>query len=346
MSYSQLSKQLERPISLEQYDIVERYIDSLSYNTKITISKASQQLRLDNTLTGNLLTALVSIGILRYSFVVRCPECSLLLETVDDIANIEQETHCYSCDDIVEIVPNDVEVIYTCKRPFHQGQQNDKNPVSVTSAVHQIDSLAHLIESGNVNINSQYFDPSDSQWEELKKGLDDSFLPIGTTTEVGSTLENLTIDLFNVCKIFKATGSLCIASESGSYSHQIDCYVRNTICNPFVPSVGAIDSFVIECKNEKRTPSGDYMKKLHSTMLSINKRFGVIVSRCKAPKTFVSLSNKIFLSSKVTIIWMDSEDLKEIIIHKKNLLEMLARKIDEVKLLATKDLRELGLYDN
>lgn len=45
------------------------------------------------------------------------------------------------------------------------------------------------------------------------------------------------------------------------------------------------------------------------------------------------------------IISLDKEDLKKIIFEKANLLECISRKIDAVKLHATKDLAELGLYD-
>jgi len=336
---------MEKPISLEQYVVVENYINSLSYNTKITISKAAQQLRLDDSLTGNLLAALVDIGVLQYGFVIRCPECSLLLKTAEDIANIEHETYCYGCDEIIQIEPSDIEVIYTLFNcPFQQGQQNDKKPALVTSAVHKIDSLAHLISLGKVNINTEFFAPTDSEWEELYEGYSNIFTSKSTTTKTGYTLEKLTMDLFDKCKHFCVTGGLRISSD-GNYTSQIDCYVRNTLYNPVVSLIGDVDSFVIECKNETRTPRGEYMKKLRSDMLDTGKHFGIIISKCKAPRTFVSLSNKIFLNSKITIIWMDSEDLMNIIIHKQNLLEMLARKIEEVRLTATKDLRALGLYD-
>jgi len=140
---------MKKPISLEQYSVVEDYINSLSYNTKITTSKASQLFHLDDTSTISVLAALVDIGVLQYSYVIRCPECNLLLETIENIASIERKVYCYNCEEDVEIAPLDVEVIYTLyKRPFHQGQQNDRQQSPVTSAVRHIHSLAGHVALG------------------------------------------------------------------------------------------------------------------------------------------------------------------------------------------------------
>lgn len=63
-----------------------------------------------------------------------------------------------------------------------------------------------------------------------------------------------------------------------------------------------------------------------------------------APKTFISLSNKIFLKDNIIIISIDKADLQSIIYDRENLLECIERKIDEVKLQASQDLVEYGLY--
>lgn len=52
----------------------------------------------------------------------------------------------------------------------------------------------------------------------------------------------------------------------------------------------------------------------------------------------------IFLNDKIIIISLDANDIKSIIFQKANLLEYISRKIDEVKLNATKELTALGLY--
>jgi hypothetical protein len=45
------------------------------------------------------------------------------------------------------------------------------------------------------------------------------------------------------------------------------------------------------------------------------------------------------------IISIDKDDLNRIVFERANLLECIARKIDEVKLKATKSLKESGLYN-
>ena len=51
--------------------------------------------------------------------------------------------------------------------------------------------------------------------------------------------------------------------------------------------------FFIECKNENKTPRGDYMSKLHSIISLTNAggkgqciKFGIIISKEKGPSTF------------------------------------------------------------
>lgn len=121
--------------------------------------------------------------------------------------------------------------------------------------------------------------------------------------------------------------------------------MRNTLFVPGLSHSSCKDSFVIECKNEAQAPTAGYMNKLHSILRTTGKQFGIIVSKCPAPRTFVTLSNKVFLNDKIIIISLDTNDLKDIIFQKVNLLECMSRKIDEVKLDATKSLVAFGLYD-
>jgi len=343
---------MKTPISLDKCNALEDYFSSFSRNTAVTATRASHQLQMDSTLTEDVLNTLVSIGVLRYDFVIRCPKCGLMIETVENIADIKREAFCHSCEEDFEIDASDVEVLYTlCKFPFQYGQQKDYSSARVMSAVHPRDSLARLIEAGIMDYNSHYFNPTNDQLEDLLITYNNVFPSNKTSCDltsaaIGNSLVNLTVKLFELCKNFRVTDGLSLASGfTKKPLAQIDCYVRNELCNPLMPVPGEADCFLIECKNEAETPSGEYMKKLHSTLITTGKNYGLIISKCKAPTTFVALSNQIYLHDKIFIIWMDKFDLSEIVCKKKNLLEMLARKIDDVKLNATSDLRDLGLYD-
>ena len=65
----------------------------------------------------------------------------------------------------------------------------------------------------------------------------------------------------------------------------------------------------------------------------------------KINRSIVSLANQIYLRDDIIIISIDKNDLEEIVFKKSNLLECISRKIDAVKLNATKDLIALGLYN-
>lgn len=98
-------------------------------------------------------------------------------------------------------------------------------------------------------------------------------------------------------------------------------------------------------------------KEIRQVMRLAGKIIGVEASASAGrTKTTGVLKNKIFKLldkysqtpakiAEIMIISLDTNDLKKIVFQKVNLLECMSRKIDEVKLDATKNLVELGLYD-
>lgn len=323
-----------------QFHTITEYFGALLPSSKITASNFAAQNGISPPLSQKILQELVKSELLKYTFAIRCPECGLLLSTAESITSIEKEQYCYNCDAEIEISSDDVEVIYTFKDyPFAQGQQSDSTPaIDAESAAPPYDSLSQLLESGLLDLNAAFFSPTEAEYRELQAAYDSIFSAHPTTKAQGDALECLTVRLFNLCKHFRAAGIRLQVN-------QIDCYVRNTLYIPGISQAGCTDSFVIECKNEKGPLKAEYMNKLHSILHTSGKKFGIFVSRGSAPRTFVSLANQIYLKDDTIIISLDKEDLKKIIFEKANLLECISRKIDAVKLNATKDLAELGLYD-
>ena len=326
-------------VNTEQYRQIENYFNSLTPTSIITVSSFMAENKLNNQTAQNILKELVKDHLLKFCFGIRCPECGLLLISKEDISSIEKTIYCYHCEDTFDISPEDVDVVYAFENyPFVSGQQTNPIFEPERSAVPQRDTLAGLLASGTLDMCSRFYSPTDSEYQELEHLYGQIFTLQSDATATGNTLEDLTICLFNLCKHFRA---MPIRLKP----NQIDCYVRNTLFIPGISQAGCIDSFEIECKNEKDTPKAGYMNKLHSIMRLSGKSFGVIVSKCSAPKTFVSLSNQIYLADKMIIISLDKNDLEKIILQRANLLECISRKIDEVKLNATKDLVEIGLFD-
>ena len=338
MLCSQLST-IRSLVNDEQFQNIIKYFESLLPSSKITASNFALQNGIEFALSQKILQELVKSELLMYTFGIRCPECGLLLSSTESIASIEKEQYCYNCGEEIEISPDDIEVIYTFKNyPFAHGQQSDFPLAIDKSAALQYDSLSQLLKSGLLDINAAFFAPTEEEYHNLQIAYKNIFIAHPTTKAKGDTLESLTINLFNLCKHFRANGIRLNVN-------QIDCYVRNTLYIPGISQAGCVDSFVIECKNEKSTPKAGYMNKLHSILHNTGKNFGVIVSKCSAPRTFVSLANQIYLRDDIIIISIDKNDLEEIVFKKSNLLECISRKIDAVKLNATKDLIALGLYN-
>jgi hypothetical protein len=338
MLCSQLST-IRSLVNDEQFHNIIKYFESLWPNSKITASNFASQIGIEFPLSQKILQELVKTELLTYILGIRCPECGFLLSSTESIASIEKEQYCYNCSEEIEISTDDIEVIYTFKNyPFAHGQQSDSPLAIDKSAALQYDSLSQLLKSGLLDINAAFFAPTDEEYHNLQIAYKNIFNAHPTTKAKGDTLENLTINLFNLCKHFRANGIRLNVN-------QIDCYVRNTLYIPGISQAGCVDSFVIECKNEKSTPKAGYMNKLHSILHNSGKNFGIIVSKCSAPRTFVSLANQIYLRDDIIIISLDKEDLTEIVFKKSNLLECISRKIDAVKLNATKDLIALGLYN-
>ena len=103
---------MELPSNIHS-NVVEDYINSLSYSSVVTVSNASQQLRMDTAQTETVLNALVAQGILACTLSIRCPECSLLIEIIKDIPVAEITVYCYGCEDNVAVDASDTEMIYT-----------------------------------------------------------------------------------------------------------------------------------------------------------------------------------------------------------------------------------------
>ena len=337
MSYSQLLS-LRALLTDIQYEEFINYLSTLSPSSKIRVSTTAANCKIDSSLISKAFQTLCKDGILKHTFAIKCPDCNLLLEEVEGIPDIDTEKYCYNCDESVEISSDDIDVIYTfIKYPFINGQHTEVVSGLSGFVVQEVDSLTHLVKNNELDFNSLFYLPTDDDYELLQELYNNVFKKHPTTKQQGDTLEELVVQLFSLCKHFRV-------SPIRTETNQIDCYVRNKLYIPGISDSSCIDSYVIECKNEATKPKGGYISKLHSILKTSGKTFGIIASKMSAPKTFISLSNKIFLRDNIIIISVDKADLQSIIYDRENLLECIERKIDEVKLQASQELVEYGLY--
>ena len=346
MSYSRLSG-LRGILNDNQIRNLESYFSGLIGGAacSITTSKVAKMLGVTLGMACEAMRKCEQIGVVKSFYAVRCPNCHMLIKKVDNIKDIPATPfECYACNEEVEIDLNDVEVLYSVEQEcfFDDGQQKLVN-LPVSTVVPE-DSLRNIMLNGG--INEFLFHPTDEEYAELQQMYEKIKIHNGTTKAIGDTLESLVIRLFNLCPIFKAVGIK-------TTTNQIDCCVRNKLFLQY-GILGTIGKcFYIECKNEKRTPKGDYMSKLHSIISLTNARntelgirFGIIISMEKGPSNFKHLAVKSYLADKIIIISICGEELEQLFVQKGNLLEIIERKTQEIIMDSTTDLVAAGLFSS
>ncbi len=344
MYYSRLLI-LNKILEQEQIDTLNNYFTNLigAETKNITVSKVVRCLNVSVDIANQVLNECKKEGILIQRYIIRCPECGMVIKGSELLEEILVELECYNCENQISITAEDIEVFYSLfndcsvdKSVFKLGQQmNNSKPKSVALE----DTLKGIIDNGG--LNNLLFDLTNEQY----KSLDEKYAKVknsNNNTQKGSTLEKFTIEMFNMCKIFTA-------NEIKTTTNQLDCVVRNNLWIELgvLKIFGGI--FIIECKNENKTPSGTYMSKIHSIITNFNSKekyikFGIIVSKKSPPKTFLKLSRDYFLSNDIIIISLCGDDIENMLSSKGNLLEIIERKISEIQLNATVDLKKAGLY--
>lgn len=336
---------LQKLLDENKIEKLDAYFSGLigSASNNITVSKVAKAIEVSPGLASQILTKCMKEGLLKVSYAIRCPECNMLIRRIDKPSDIPPEAFvCYGCNEEIKVTLQDVEVIYALadNSVFISGQQIEINSLARTVA--QEDSLASVILAGD--INEHFFNLSDDQYQSLLDMYNRIKSHKGTAKKIGDTLEDLTKNLFNMCPIFRAAGIR-------TSTNQIDCCVRNKM----FMEVGIFKllgpRFFIECKNESKTPSGEYLSKLHSIISIANAgskgeciKFGIIISKNRGPRTFKQLAVKSYLVDGIVIISICGEELKELFDSRGNLLELIERKATEIMLDATTDLKEAGLY--
>ena len=110
MLSSQLSR-LKEILKKSELERVEQYVDSLTLNSKITISKFATNTDINTDLAMKVLDMLSAMDILSLKFGIRCPECGFLIELVDSFVDIDSTVECYSCESEGDITSDNIEVI-------------------------------------------------------------------------------------------------------------------------------------------------------------------------------------------------------------------------------------------
>lgn len=340
MSYSHLSM-LQTILSQEQIDGLGKYFSNLIGGAKenILASAIMENLGFSLDVTQRVLKECTDNKILKRVYGIRCPKCGMLIKKVETIDEIPESEDCYICDESFDSTLENVEVIYEL---IDEDFFNDGQRLIVKQSVAPENTLRALFESGNVH--DIFYKPSEEDYGRLNELYEYVISPSMTTKEQGTTLEKFVSELFSLCEVLATT------TEMRTDTNQIDCFVRNQVYIPYGIFNEIGGRFIIECKNEKKTPSGTYMSKLHSIITTINGKkngsfikFGIIVSRVPGPSTFQTLAHSYYLADDIVIIAICLDEIKKLLTERANLLDLLELKYTEIVMNATKNLEELGL---
>ena len=329
-------------------DAFDKYLSSLSPSALkiITAQKISAATKANYDDCMRLLKACIDLGVMDKRYALCCPECNGFLKIVDsmnELVTIDEE-YCARCDESFAFdetnIASNIEVVFSLKEdfsPFVEGQQLSEPSLDVGGqAVAPSKNLNKATQMRIVEF-SDLFSPTEAEYLCLEQQICNVKRPHSTSVTVGSTLESFCAYLFGLCKIFKTT------TKFQSELHQIDTFVRFSSYIPDGLFGIKTNYFAIECKNEKQTPKGEYLSKLHSTLHTMDGKLGIIVSKVPAPKTYPKLAHDFYLKDDICFIWFSLQELEVLIKERRNLLEIMDAKILELKTNSNKTFSEMGL---
>lgn len=277
-------------------------------------------------------------GILKKRYVVLCgnEECDFFYGEfeADEVVNLLGTTgYCHNCSQEFAISYENTVVVYSKEKepniPESKIQEEiekrikcDENSGNFTLA----DSLANHINE----VYDLYYSPEESAYkkmEKMKKELDNNF---PTTTLKGQAYEKLVLCMFQQIKTFEGTDGL------RTYTNQFDCIIKCPIATSYPSIFQKLSPYIlIECKNEKSTPSNTYFHKLSDIMATDDAQIGIVFSR-KPPSiedmqiAYYQYLNNRNLPKQRYLLSMSDKDLIAIIDGRANLLEYLDFKLIEL----------------
>ncbi len=300
----------------------------------ITISGASARSGIEYSQVNKLLSFAYDENILSKHFLVKCPHCGAILQSIESneiISTLGNNLECDECGDIC-ITTDDILIAYEL---IEHPSVNDNDLPSITSSEENsdasnflpADSLSYQLH----NLYEAFYNPDESAYIHFSKLRDALDLDYGTNnTAKGNALEKLVLALFSEIQHIKGTNKI------KTNTNQFDCTFISAIKTCY-PSIFDYLSpyFIVECKNEKKKPDNTYTNKLESIIRTNDAKLGIIVGRSNATNTCFTLSREHYLTTMNSncpkiIITLSDDDLKKIIDDHVNLLLFLQYKIFQV----------------
>lgn len=330
------NKKLIEEYDLWLYSLPQRVSD------RISVAKASNELKIEFVIAKSILEDSVGLGILERRYAIKCPECDHVIEIVsmeELYDRIENINNCDACEtENITITDEDIQVLY--KKSENEIDIEDNYKVKKNINYSNTDSLKTFFEDNILNPNDFFYNPT----EEQKKDMIELFNKIGqkekNTTALGNQLRNFTEYVLRIVKVFEA-------ANIRTQTNEIDCLVKNKLklgIPYFLNELGSL--IIVECKNEKTNPGNTYFHKIQGILKISRSKCGIVVAINEPTKPSLQIANANYLLDSTIIIAIDYEELKKVVYEDLNFLDLLENKIVMLKTNATTYLGDNKVFEN
>lgn len=322
-------------------DFVENFdywLATLPTNNRknITASVVSARLNVSYKLADTILKFATQEKILEKYYVVKCPDCDMILSTFSDPNDevLTQGTYCDDCEEQKQISFDDIYVAYKLIMKANASEKEIAKAIekrlNLNSSSKTNFQKADSLSDNKNELDIFFYNPSESAYNKFKDLRNKLDLDYSNTTEKGRALERLVLAIFSEIKGVLGTNYV------RTQTHQFDCTLISDYKKTY-PSVLDYLSpyFIIECKNEDDKPSNNYMDKLGSIIGTNEATLGIVFGRKDATKTCFIIAREYYLSTMNTnkkriIFTCSDDDLNYIIDKKVNLLTYISFKIFQI----------------
>lgn len=332
------NKKLIEEYDLWLYNLPRRVSD------RISIAKASNELKIEFPIAKSILEDSVSLGILERRYAIKCPNCDHVIEmvSIEELYDkIKSINNCDACEnENIIITDEDIQILY--KKTDNQINIGDTAKLNLKKNINcsNTDSLRAFFEDNILNPNDFFYNPT----EEQKIEMIELFEKIGqkekNTTALGNQLRNFTEYVLRIVKVFEA-------ANIRTQTNEIDCLVKNKLklgIPYFLNELGSI--IIVECKNEKNNPGNTYFHKIQGILKISRLKCGIVVAINEPTKPSLQIANANYLLDRTVIIAIDYEELKKVVYEDLNFLDLLENKVVMLKTNATTYLGDNKVFEN
>ncbi len=340
MFYRQFSR-ITDALNSEFVEVFDYWLATLPNNKvkNITASLVSAKFEISYSQAEKILRFAESEGIMREYYLIICPneDCEAIIDMVElqDLASVLMNPiYCHACDNEYNISPDNIYTAYErVKKPdLSEDEINKKISLKLglknnISNFTKADSLGCKVK----NMFKVFYNPNESAYKEMKRMKEALDGPFPNSKAKGDALEKLSLLLFKEIKFITGT------NELKTRTNQFDCTLRFPFSSELFPTVLKYMTpyFVIECKNEEDGPSNTYFHKISNILAGNSAVMGIVISRKPAGDPALMVAREAYLLNEGTsksryLISFSDEDLKALIDERKNLLEYVDWKIQNL----------------